>query len=220
MYSTDGWTGGVINLRQTIARVLISPAERPSSLGFHRKRGVLSVVSGRIRRVWALYPRGSFSRADLRVRGEGCPTLPLDGFHRKRGVRVCRVRLNPQLEGLVYTLSSVLVTTAVISSPPGFARMDASLLSTPPSESFDSILCGVSPETWCACPGFCQLLPLSRVSGSKVGFHSDTPTTIHRKRGVSLRTTLFQHHQWALETLLSMCSFDLVSNQIHMLRLT
>lgn len=138
---------GLINLRQTIACPLIGRGEPPSSLGFHRKRGVLPVMSGRIRQVWVWYPRGSSSRADLRAGDEDCPTLPLGGFHRKRGVCVRRVRLNVRLdlnvrlEALVYNLSSVLVTTAAFSSPPGFVRMDASLLSTPSSESTDSAPC-------------------------------------------------------------------------------
>ena len=128
------------------------------------------------------------------------------------------------------SLSSVLVTITATSSPPGFVRMEASLLSTPSSEPFDSTLCRFHRKSGVrvpACPGvsacleFCQLFPLSPVSGSKEPFRTDSPTTIHRKRGVSVRATLFQHHRWAPETPLSIeGSFYLASNQIHRLRLT
>jgi hypothetical protein len=197
---------------------------------------VLPVTSGRIRRVWVWYLRGSSSRADLRAGGEDRPTLPLEGFHRKRGVRVRRVRLDVQLdldvqlEALVYNLSSVLVTTTAFSPPPEFVRMDASLLSTPSSGSTDSTPCRFHRKSGVPVSNFARCsLSLSRVSGSKERFRRDSTTTIHRKRGVSVRTTLFQHrvrttlfqhHRWAPETLLSTCSFYLVSNRIHRLRLT
>lgn len=85
-----------------MARVLIARAERPSPPEFHRKRGVLPILKRRIRRIWAWYLRGSLLRSSLQGGCESCPTLRLDGFHRKRGVRVRRFRLDVRLEGLVY----------------------------------------------------------------------------------------------------------------------
>jgi len=121
--------------------------------------------------VW--YPRGSSSRADLRAGGEDRPTLPLEGFHRKRGVCVRRVRLdvqldlNVQLEALVYNLSSVLVTTTAFSSPPGFVRIDASLLSTLSSESTDSTPCRFHRKSGVPVLNF-AICSLSRCSFSHV----------------------------------------------------
>jgi len=46
----------VINLRQTITRVLTGQGQRPSPPEFHRKRGVLPTVKRRIRRVRACCP--------------------------------------------------------------------------------------------------------------------------------------------------------------------
>ena len=79
--------------------MLIGRDECPSSPEFHRKRGVLSIVRGRILRVWEWYSRDSLPRTDLRASGEDCPTLPLDGFHRKRGVRVRHPRLQRSARG-------------------------------------------------------------------------------------------------------------------------
>ena len=75
--------------------------------------------------------------------------------------------LNVQLEALVYNLSSVLVTTTAFSSPPGFVRIDASLLSTLSSESTDSTPCRFHRKSGVPVLNF-AICSLSRCSFSHV----------------------------------------------------